>query len=437
MRSRALRGSAWTIAAYGIGQGMRLASNLILTRLLFPKVFGLTALVNVFLYGLHMLSDVGIVTSVIQNPKGDEPRFLDTAWTIQALRGIGLWLAACLIAWPVSLVYSEPQLARLLPVMAVTILIAAFNSTSLITLRRRVEIGKLSLIDLCAQVVSIGTSIALAYEWRSVWALVIGAIPADVVRLIASYRIREAVRNRFVWDREAAHSIFQFGKWIFGSSALFFIASQADRLYLGRLGGITVVGIYSISALFAESILAVVTNLTQGVLYPALSHVAREEPARVRSTYYRARLFLDGISLAPLGFLATTGAWVVSVLYDRRYAEAGWILQLLAVRVAFSAILTPCETCLFALGHTRWGFYRSFARMVWIVLAIPTGWWLFGLHGLVWAVALSEVPVLLMLWPPFRRLDLLDPLREGMAAALFVTGAAIGVLFLRGIHLLA
>ena len=92
---------------------------------------------------------------------------------------------------------------------------------------------------------------------------------------------------------------------------------------------------------------------------------------------------------------------------------------------------------LFALGHTRWGFYRSFARMVWIVLAIPTGWWLFGLHGLVWAVALSEVPVLLMLWPPFRRLDLLDPLREGMAAALFVTGAAIGVLFLRGIHLLA
>jgi len=49
------------------------------------------------------------------------------------------------------------------------------------------------------------------------------------------------------------------------------------------------------------------------------------------------------------------------------------------------------------------------------------------LHGLVWAAATSEIPVLAVLWPAFRREGLLSLPREALAAGLFAAGALIGL----------
>src|SRR3989442_984776 len=104
LRARAMRGMVWAFSSYGVNQFLRLASNLVLSRLLAPKAFGLMALVAVFLSGLQMFSDVGIRPSIIQNRRGDEPDFLNTAWTIQVIRGTALWLLSCLIAWPAAMI---------------------------------------------------------------------------------------------------------------------------------------------------------------------------------------------------------------------------------------------------------------------------------------------------------------------------------------------
>jgi O-antigen/teichoic acid export membrane protein len=172
--------------------------------------------------------------------------------------------------------------------------------------------------------------------------------------------------------------------------------------------------------------------LVHGVLFPALSSVARRDPDRLLDAYYHARLRLDAAALPALGALTTAGPLVVRVLYDTRYHDAGWILQFLAARVALYSVLTSCETCLFVLGHTRYGFYRSAARAAWVAAAVPVGWYLAGLRGLVWATALSEVPVLLVLWPAMRRLGLLRLRREALALGFFALGALAGWLLAAG-----
>ena len=94
---------AWTMVGWFVMQVLRFGSNLILTRLLFPEAFGLMSLVIVFIVGLHMFSDVGIGPSLVQSKRGDDPDFYNTVWTIQILRGLGLWLISVLVAWPASL----------------------------------------------------------------------------------------------------------------------------------------------------------------------------------------------------------------------------------------------------------------------------------------------------------------------------------------------
>ena len=125
LSARVLRSSALTMAGFGVSQGLRLVSNLVLTRLLFPEAFGLMALVMVFLMGLGQFSDVGVTPAILQSKRGDDRDFLNTAWTIQVIRGFGLWIVAVAAAWPMAALYGEPILTQLLPVAALTLLISA------------------------------------------------------------------------------------------------------------------------------------------------------------------------------------------------------------------------------------------------------------------------------------------------------------------------
>ena len=102
LRQRVIVGSAWTLASFGLAQVLRFGSNIALARLLSPEIFGLMALVNLFLRGTQMLSDVGIGPSVTQSPRGESPAFLATAWTIQVTRGVLLALMCLALAKPMG-----------------------------------------------------------------------------------------------------------------------------------------------------------------------------------------------------------------------------------------------------------------------------------------------------------------------------------------------
>src|SRR5438067_8759309 len=105
LKKAALSSAAWTMAGFGTLLVLRFVSNIILTHLLFPEIFGLMMLVNSFIIGLHMFTDIGIGPSIVRSRHGDDPNFLNTAWTLQIARALGLWLSSGLIAYPVALFY--------------------------------------------------------------------------------------------------------------------------------------------------------------------------------------------------------------------------------------------------------------------------------------------------------------------------------------------
>jgi len=86
LKQRVLRAGGWNFAGYGLGQVIRLGSNLIMTRLLVPEMFGVMAIATMVTVILGMLSDIGLRQNIVRSPRGDDPAFLDTAWTVQVLR---------------------------------------------------------------------------------------------------------------------------------------------------------------------------------------------------------------------------------------------------------------------------------------------------------------------------------------------------------------
>jgi O-antigen/teichoic acid export membrane protein len=227
--SRALRGSAFTAGAYALTQAMRLASNLILTRLLAPDAFGVMAIVSVVLIGMIMFSDVGVSASISQSKRGDDPDFLNTAFTIHAFRGTMLWAVVFALAWPLAQFYDEPQLVWLLPVAGVTLFIAGFNPTRIDTANRHLLLGRVTALDLLAQAIGIVAMVLLALVFKSVWALVVGSIIGSLAKLVLMWFYMPGESNRFHWDKTSGHELIHFGKWIFMSTACGFALAQGDK----------------------------------------------------------------------------------------------------------------------------------------------------------------------------------------------------------------
>ena len=218
LMSRALRSASLNLFGFGFSQALRLASNLILTRLLFPEAFGIMAMVSVFLMGLAMFSDVGVGPAIMQSKRGDDRDFLNTAWTIQIIRGVSLWLVACALAWPMARYFGEPDLVYYLPVAALTQLALGFLPTRQETAQRHLKVGRVTLLEMATNLIGALAAIGLAWALQSVWALVISGVVAAVAQVVLYDLFLPGERNRLRWEGAAAQELIRFGKWVFLST---------------------------------------------------------------------------------------------------------------------------------------------------------------------------------------------------------------------------
>lgn len=398
VKKLAIRGTLWTIAGYGASQILRFGSNLVLTRLLKPDVFGEMALVYVFIIGLHLFSDIGIGPSLIQNKRAEEPDFYNTAWTMQVIRSVGLWFCCLLIAWPIAVFYKQPEFLFLIPVVGLTTIIEGFRSTSIFTLNRQLAVGKLAMFELGGQLAGTVVIISFAWFYKSIWALVFGNLIASAVQLVWSHFLIPGLRNRLHWEPEAAKSIFSFGKWIFASTALTFLSEQSDKLVLGKLISVTNLGVYNIAFTLSDIPRQILMALSSKVLFPAFTRFA--ELPRVE---FRAKILKNRkpfLILGTLGIVVLTsfGDKLIPILYPKAYGNAAWMLPLLSIGFWPRILTQTIDQALFAIGKSRYPAYGSFFKFIYMFAALPLGFYLmggsrgYGLQGAIIVVALNDFP---------------------------------------------
>jgi O-antigen/teichoic acid export membrane protein len=387
--SRAVRGAALTFARYGGAQAMRLVANLIVTRLVAPEAMGLMALVYVLIQGLEMFSDIGVGPSIIRSKRGDDPEFLDTIWTVQLLRGSGIWVVASVAAWPFSLVYHEPMLAQLVPVAALNAVLSSLMPTKQWTLNRHLQLGRLVMQDLASQIFGLLVMIGLAYAWRSVWALVVGSVAMTAGRTTLGYLFLPGRNNRLRWEADARSELIGFGGWVFVSTMLTFLSQSADRLIFGKLLPMNVLGIYSIGKQMASAPQEAIGHIGSAVVFPYYSRVVTTGQS-LPPVFVRARhplLVLAGWGLA---MLAAIGAALIHLLYDSRYESGGWVVQVLALGAYFNVLWTTNVAALLALGQSKWMAATTGVRTAAIIVLVPVGVYFYGFPGAVVALAVTE-----------------------------------------------
>jgi len=391
LRRRALRGALVTVLGQGAGQVFRVVSNLVLTRLLAPEAFGVMSIVYLVINGLTLISDVGIRPAIVRHERGDDPAFLDTAWTLSVLRGLALWAAAAALAFPLARFYAMPALAVLIPAAGVVSFVAGFEATKLTTLMRSVALGRRVAIELAAQGIAFVAMLAAAWIAASVWVLVIGAVVAVAARVALSFLAVPGRGNRLRWDRAAADQLRSFGRWIFVSSLFTFLAMRMDVAVLGRLVPPDVLGVYSIGITVVVVLRDVLGRVLSSVLMPVLADAQRSSFASfaARHAQSQAVLLHGGVVLIAAAVVASPPFF--ALLYDPRYAAAGWISQLALLALWFGLLQSASQRASEALGDSRSVALSEAAKTLATAAGCVGGWSLAGLPGLIVGSALGNV----------------------------------------------
>ncbi|MET4663984.1 O-antigen/teichoic acid export membrane protein [Sphingomonas sp. PvP056] len=383
LRQRATLASMWAVAGFGMQRVMQLASNLVLTRLLFPEAFGLMTLANVILIGLQMFSDVGIKPAIVQSEHGAKEHYLNTAWTVQVIRGFVLWGVCCLIAWPASILYRQPILLPLMCILGSTAAINGFGSLTLALREKRLHLGALVSVQVAGQFMALVITALFAWWLGTVWALAYGGVAGALVTTVLGFVALPGHRHRFHLDPVAARSLLSFGRWIFVSTMVTYLGGQGIRAIQGGLIPIETLGILGIATTFATMPAELASQVQNLVGFPALSEARVHGQERFLSTFAKIRTRILLSSLPMFFVLGLASGPLIWGLYDNRYHAAAGYMALLCVTGPIGIVSAGYQSAFMALGKVRLHANLMAVFMVTRIVGTVAGFYAGGTIGML------------------------------------------------------
>jgi PST family polysaccharide transporter/lipopolysaccharide exporter len=389
LATRTARSGVWMTALNVSRRALELVALLVLARLLTPDDFGLLGIALLVLTGLDRFSQLGFTSALIQNREENVDRYLDTAWSLQLLRGLILGGVTLLIAGPAADFFNEPAVEPILQVVALTPVLAGFENPGVIYFQKDLEFHRQFVHLMSTSVVYVGVTIALAFLWGNVWALVVGKVVSEVSQTVVSYLIH-GYRPRPKLDREAASELIGFGKWVTVSSIIYFLADEGDDFVVGWLLTAASLGFYRLAYRLALTPVSEVTGVVSTVMFPAYSKL-QDDLRAVREAFFKTIQLTTALTF-PIG----VGILVVAPLFVEGVLGTEWTpmveaLQILSVYGLIISLAASFGPVWLALGRpditAKIGALRV-AVMAVIIYPATTEFGLVGTAGAVIAAYL-------------------------------------------------
>ena len=367
---RLFENAAWVAIPFATSQVIRLGTSVIVAWLLAPELLGLMLLINTLRTGAELLTDVGVGQSIVSNRRGDSPDFYNTAWTIQIIRGIILFLFACAFAGPAAAAFENPELRILLLAMAPIFLLTGFTAPSRFLLQKSLQVRTQSLFDLSMGIFGSVVQIALAWTMPTIWALIIGSLLATACSMLVSYFLMDWRMLRLKWDADSRKEILLYGRWIFASSIIYFLSMNFDRIYFAKIISLYALGLYGIARTFSEAIIMLFVRFSQIIVFPTIS-AHEKRGSDLRQAMLPVRFWvLVGVAIA-LALLVAVADEFIGLVYDARYAQAGIIMTVLLFGAWFAVLAAMADAIMMGIGKPAGVAVANGTKLLFIAIGLP------------------------------------------------------------------
>jgi len=437
LRGRIFRNVGWMAIAFIAEMLIRLASSVILTRLLSPDAYGLISTVMVLMVFVAMLSDLGIRPMVLADKRGDDADFLGILWTMQATRGLIiaavvallslLWMHALTEQWiPPTSSYSDPLLPQLSLLISISLVLTGFASLNEFRLIRHLKRGAITALDVGTRLFTTIITIMLALAFRSVWAIALGMIAGSTLRMALSHIVLPGPRMALSFNWPEIKRVLTTSRWVALNSFISMIAAQADKILIGLGFGMATLGVYTIAFTLYAAAASLVDRLNANLGIPVIRALLEKPEAERRRAYYRFRLPIDLYCMAAGTGMVLFGALFFELAYDPRYAAGSAYFALLGIKV----VLMPMHIAgnfLYAQLRYKLASLIGMIRSSLFLIGMGVAAWLGSIHLMVLCIALEQIPEIILYF---------SMRRTGIPFLLKRDGLLLGLAALLGLYLL-
>ena len=352
LKEKTIRGGSARGAALAANFLLRVGSLVILARLLDPKDFGLLGMVTAFTGILGLFRDFGLSAAAIQRVNVTEEQSSTLFW-INLLVGAVLTIIAMISSPLVASFYHEPRLLWVTCVVATGFLLNAAGIQHSTLLQRQMRFTTIAWIDVASLVFSTAVAIAMAKAGYGYWALVAMTVLVPLLGSACMWFASGWIPGR-PHKGIGIRSMMRFGGTLTLNGVVLYIATNFEKVLLGRFWGAEALGIYGRAYQLIRIPTDNLNTAVGDVAFSALSRI-QDDPPRLR------RYFLKGYSLV-IGFTvpitvacALFADDMISVLLGPKWKAAAVIFRLLAPMMLIFAILNPLGWLLNAIGFVGRG----------------------------------------------------------------------------------
>lgn len=427
------RGAMMTGGAQGVRLACQFASVIVLSRLLSPEDFGIVAMAAPVMGFVGLFQDLGLMQATVQKKRITHAEVNALFWINM---GISALLAGILVlAAPLAArFYGEPGVGLLVAALSLQILVSGAGGQHHAILNRRMQFGRLAVLDSVAALAGLAVAIAWALADPGYWALYAGGMATAVTGTAMAWA---ASGWRPGWPRWAAGAggLVNFGAGITGFNFANFFARNLDNVLIGRYRGNEELGLYDRAYKLLLFPLQQVTNPLSRVMVPALSRMT-DEPHRYRHAYLRVAPILLLVTLPGVALAVALADLLVPFALGPQWAGSALIFQALGLAGLLQPLNNPAGWLFISQGRSaefmRWGIVTAVTSVAAFAVGLP-----YGAYGVALAYAASEYLRTPFLWLYVGRRGPVGAGDMARAAFPFVVGAhlAMGLLWALRPHL--
>lgn len=389
LRTRAVRGAAWSGVSSIVLRAGSLVVGIILARILTPEQFGVFAIALAVQSIVMTVADLGLSSDLVRS---EEPeRIAPTIATLGLITGVVTTTLTMVTSTGLAELLGSVEAAPALAILSLTLFLAGVSIVPYAMMLRRFQQRELFWIGVVDFVVYTTVTLTLVASGFGVIGLAIGRVAAQLVASILQFVVA-GVRPRFGLDRERLRPILAFGLPIATANLIAWALLNVDNIVLARMAGVTALGFYTLAFNISSWPMTALSQVVRSISLPYFSRT--DDAGRAVS-----KLMAIGWALAlpTCGLLAALSAPVISVLYGERWLPAAPVLAALGIYGALRVVFDIATGFLYAQGRSRPVLY---IQIVWIVLltvgmitTIPG----YGIEGAAWVhVAVSVIIILPM-----------------------------------------
>lgn len=327
LKTKAVGGLIWTFAQQFSVQLINFGVQIILARLLMPEMFGLIAMLAVFIAIGQSLMDSGMTSSLIRTKNPNQLDYSTVFLTNVSISTL-VYIIVFFIAPSIANFYEQDILKDILRVYAISFVIKSLIAVHIAKLTKEMNFKLQMKLQIPSTIIGAIVGISLALNGYGVWSLVWLNL-AQSIGFALQIWFFVKWRPSLIFNLESFKYHFSFGYKMTISGLIDTIYNDSYRIVIGKFFSPSITGFFNQADMLRNFPVLQLSSVVNKVTYPLFSEITSD--GQLKNAYKNTMQLLFFLVVPIMMILIVVAKEVFLFLFGTKWLPSVPYFQILAL----------------------------------------------------------------------------------------------------------